>query len=128
MDFPDGRSPTWELLGTQPKEAMTVGTAAARIRSSVTTIGLAHTLYDLTLRAANRALVVKILKGMTAERLNPAFLTCPAPYRPMLLDAKALREFGRDAGNGLPESFLEEALAKGDECYGILDGETLAAY
>ena len=45
---------------------MTVGTAATRIRSSVTTIGLAHTLHDLTLRAANRALVVKILKGMTA--------------------------------------------------------------
>ena len=48
------------------REAMTVGTAATRIRSSVTTIGLAHTLHDLTLRAANRALVVKILKGMTA--------------------------------------------------------------
>ena len=107
---------------------MTVGTAAARIRSSVTTIGLAHTLHDLTLRAANRALVVKILKGMTAERVNAAFLTCPTPYRPMFLDAKALREFSRDPGNGLPESFLEEALAKGDECYGILDGETLAAY
>ncbi len=31
------------------REAMTVGTAATRIRSSVTTIGLAHTLHDLTL-------------------------------------------------------------------------------
>src|SRR5437899_8518707 len=101
----------------QVREVMTVGTAAARVRSSITTLGLAHTLHDLTLRAANRAFVVKILKGMTAERINPAFLTCPAPYRPTFLDAKALREFGRDSANGLPEGFLEEALAKGDECF-----------
>ena len=40
---------------------MTVGTAARRIRSSVATIGLAHTLHDLALRAANRALLIEIL-------------------------------------------------------------------
>jgi hypothetical protein len=39
---------------------MTVGTAARPIRSSVATIGLAHTLHDLALSAANRALLIKI--------------------------------------------------------------------
>jgi hypothetical protein len=107
---------------------MTVETAAGRIRKSLATIGLAQTLHDLALRAANRAVVIKILRGMTAERVNAAYLACPEPYRPMFLDQKRLREFGRDPGNDLPESFLVEALAKGDECYGILYGETLAAY
>ncbi len=107
---------------------MTVGTAARRIRSSIATIGLARTLHDLALRAANRTLLIKILKCMAVERVNAAFLTCPEPYRPMFLDEKRLREFSRDPGNDIPESFLQEALSKDDECYGILAGETLAAY
>jgi len=107
---------------------MTVRTAGGRIRNSLATIGLAHTLHDLALRAANRALVIKILRGMTAERVNADYLACREPYRSMFLDEKRLRGFGRDPANDLPESFLDEALAQGDECYGILDGELLAAY
>jgi len=105
-----------------------VGTAARRIRSSVATIGLGPTLHDLALRAANRAVLIKILKGVAVERVNDAFLSCPEPYRPMFLDEKMLREFARDPGNDMPASFLEEALSKDDECYGILAGGALAAY
>jgi len=107
---------------------MTAGTAARRIRSSVATIGIAHTLHDLSLRAANRALLIKILKAMSVESVNAAYLSCPEPYRPMFLDEKMLKEFCRDPANDLSESFLEEALSKGDECYGILAGDTLASY
>lgn len=107
---------------------MTAGTTARRIRTSVATIGIAHTLHDLALRAANRVLVLKILKGMTVERVHAEFLVCPKPYRPMFLDGTMLREFGRDPANDIPKGFLEEALSKGDECYGILAGDTLAAY
>jgi hypothetical protein len=107
---------------------MTLRTAARRIGKSVGTIGIAHTLHDLALRAANRALVIKILKGMTVERVQAEFLVCPEPYRPMFLDETMLREFGRDPANDIPKGFLEEALSKGDECYGILAGDSLAAY
>lgn len=107
---------------------MTAGTAARRIRNSVATIGIARTLHDLALRAANRVLVLKFLKGMTVERVHPEFLDCPEPYRPMFLEETMLREYARDPGNDLPKGFLEEALSKGDECYGILAGDTLAAY
>ena len=107
---------------------MKTGAAVERIRKSVATIGLASTLHDLALRAANKVVVLKILKGMTAERVDPRFVTCPGPYRPMFLDEKRLRELGRDPANGLPESFLNEALSEGDECFGFLAGETLAAY
>jgi len=107
---------------------MKLGSVAHRIRGSVATHGLAHTLQDLSLRAANRLVLIKILKCMAIERINPGFTTCPEPYRPMFLDAPRLREFRRDPANDMPEGFLEEALSKGDECFGLLAGDTLAAY
>jgi len=107
---------------------MKVETAARRVRSSVATLGLAQTLHDLGLRAANRVLLIKILRVMAVERVHAGFLICPEPYRPMFLDMKTLRELCRDPANDISEIFLEEALSKGDECYGILAGGTLASY
>lgn len=107
---------------------MTAGTVARRLRSSIATIGIVPTLHDLALKAANRAVLVKILKCVAVERVNDAFLGCPEPYRPMFLDEEMLREFVRDPGNDLSPGFLEEALSKNDECYGILAGGALAAY
>jgi hypothetical protein len=39
-----------------------------------------------------------------------------------------IREFARDPDLDMSQEFVAEALAKGDECFGILDGPTLAAY
>jgi hypothetical protein len=99
-----------------------------RIRDSVARVGVAGTLHDLSLRAANRVMVIKILKCMAIERVNPAFAACPDPYQAMFLSAPMLREYGRDPANEMPASFLDEALAKGDECFGLLSGDRLAAY
>ena len=107
---------------------MNMTTVARRIRKSISTLGPGPALHDLSLRAANRLVLIKILKCMAIERVNPAFATCPAPYRPMFLGASMLREFRRDSANDLSEKFLEEALSKGDECFGLLAGDTLAAY
>ena len=107
---------------------MSVGTAALRIRGSLATHGLSRTLCDVALRATNRIVPIKILKCMAIERVNAAFATCPEPYRPMFLSATLLREFCRDPVNEMPERFLEEALSKGDRCFGLLAGDTLAAY
>ncbi|HEV8199836.1 MAG TPA: GNAT family acetyltransferase [Candidatus Polarisedimenticolia bacterium] len=98
------------------------------IRESVARVGVAGTLYDLGLRAANKVLLIKILKCMEIERVNPAFVDCPAPYRARFLSEPILRAFGRDPGNEMPAAFLDEALAKGDECFGLLQGDALAAY
>lgn len=107
---------------------MTVRMAARRIRSNLDTIGLVNSLHDLALRAANRVLLIKILKGITVERADAAFLICPEPYRAAFLDEQMLRGFSRDPDNELPGSFLDEALSKDDECHGLLAGEALAAY
>jgi hypothetical protein len=108
--------------------AVKAKTAVGRIRGSVATVGVGRTLHDVSLRAANRVLLLKILRGMTVERVDPRFLVCPEPYRPMFLDETRLRTFSRDPGNEMSESFLDEALDNGAECYGILAGEALAAY
>lgn len=66
---------------------------------------------------------------MTAEHVDPSFLVCPTPYRPEFLNETMLRAFAQDPATGLSVEFLDEALTKGDECYGILDGDgQLAAY
>ncbi len=112
-------SQTWNVPGWR---------AARRIRSSVASFGLANTLHDLAVRGANRVALLKILKGVMIDRVDPAFLTCPEPYRPMFLGEERLRELSRDPANEMPPGFLEDALAKGDECYGFLAGDELAAY
>jgi hypothetical protein len=99
-----------------------------RVRDSIARVGPARTLHDLALRAANRVVLIKLLKCMAIERVNDAFATCPEPYRPMFLSAPMLRKFGRDPRNEMPEAFLDEALAKGDECFALLSGDRLAAY
>ena len=90
--------------------------------------GLAHTLYDVALKTVNRAVILKILRGVRIERPDPAFLECPGRYTPMFLPEKMIRDFARDEATGMPTTFVAEALSKGDECFGFLEGETLAAY
>ena len=90
--------------------------------------GLPNTLYDLAVRAVNTVVVFKILKGVWIERPDPAFLNCPERYTPMFLPETMLRDFARDPASGLSGSFVEEAVSKGDECFGFLEGGTLAAY
>jgi len=90
--------------------------------------GWRHTLHHVLLKAINSVVLFKILRGVWIERADPAFLTCPEGYTGRFLPEKVLRDFSRDPDNGMPESFLDEALPRGDECFGICDGATLAAY
>src|SRR6266700_579094 len=91
--------------------------------------GKIKTLQNVLLRAANRLVVFKILKGVRIDTVKPAFLQTEKPYRAAFLTEAELLEIGR----GHPEyemsgAFLREAFSKGDECYGLLDGPVLAAY
>lgn len=90
--------------------------------------GWRRTLYHVLLRGINSVVRFKILRGVWIERVDPAYLTCPEPYTGQFLTERMLRDFARDPENDMPESFLEEALSKGDECYGICDGTTLVAF
>ena len=102
--------------------------SARKILLEVRRHGLPRTAYDLALKAVNTAVVLKILRGVWIERPDPAFLEPHGRYTPLFIPEKMIRDFAKDPATGLSASFADEALSKGDECFGFLDGETLAAY
>jgi Acetyltransferase (GNAT) family len=91
--------------------------------------GAVRTILDLALRGVNLFVPVNVLKGIRIEAVNPEFLKCDKPYRGEFLSHARLTELTRDNPQyEITEEFLRQAFAKGDECYGFLDGEVLAAY
>lgn len=100
----------------------------ALVRRSIQLFGLPATLADLGVSAVNRVVFFKVLNGVTIQRVSPDFLDCPAGYRGAFLTETQLREVARSPEHGLTKSFLDEALAKGDECHGIFHGDTLASF
>ncbi len=97
-------------------------------KSNLKNFGLAKALADVALRAVNRILVLRVLKGIKIERVDATFLEADSMYRGLFLTEEMLREFAADPKNELSGAFLDEALSKGDECYGFVCGSTLSAY
>jgi len=98
------------------------------VRVNIKNHGLPKALADIGLRAANRVVLFKVLEGIRIETVDRAFLECDKRYRGLFLDEVMLRQFAKDPKNELSQKFLDEALAKGDECYALLAKEELAAY
>jgi hypothetical protein len=100
----------------------------AEILRNLENFGVGQVLGDLALRATNRIVFVRFLRGMTVESVDPQFLACDLKYRCGFLGESELRALARNPEYEMPASFLEAALRKKDECYAILDGEVLASY
>ena len=98
------------------------------IRRMLERHGFWNTLCALALDSIASIFVLRILRGVYVEAPDPSFLRCPDPYTAGFLPAQELREYTRDPDTELSASFLDQALARGDECYAIRDGQTLAAY
>lgn len=89
---------------------------------------MARTVYAYALKAINAVFVLRILRGVSVDAPDAAFLKSAEGHGVGFLAGPQLREFARDASTELSGGFLDEALARGDECYAIRDGATLAAY
>lgn len=68
------------------------------------------------------------MRGVTLQKVDPKFLDYPSHFKPMFLSEQMLRHYGSDPVNEIPESFIDETMAKGDQCFGIFDGAVLASY
>nr|WP_314533573.1 GNAT family N-acetyltransferase [uncultured Pseudomonas sp.] len=90
--------------------------------------GIANSAHQMMLKAVNNFMLFKILRGVTLQKVEDKFLDYPSHFKPMFLSEQMLRHYSRDPGNEMPESFIEESLAKGDQCFGIFDGGVLASY
>jgi hypothetical protein len=89
--------------------------------------GAASTLFYALVKALELIAEFRILRGVWIERPDPAFLDC-AGYSAGFLPPKRLREAAANPATELNDRFIDQALLRGDECYGICDGEKLASY
>ena len=90
--------------------------------------GWRHTLHVLALRTVNLGVPLQIFRGVAIGRVNPAFVNYPDGYTGLFLNERMLRTLAADPGSQMSRDFVDEALSKGDQCYGLMHGTALAAY
>jgi hypothetical protein len=81
---------------------------------------------DLPWEAIRDACV--ITKCLYTDTVNPQFQSLGAEYHARLLTPSEIWRYAEDPCNDLPESFVTRALHTADECFAILQGDTLANY
>ena len=99
-----------------------------QIHRNLKQLGTAKTIEDVALKTLNQVFFFRILEGLKIEKVDPEFLNCHEKYRSLFLTEAMLMGFADRPEYELSRRFLDEALGKGDECYGILHGDVLAAY
>lgn len=109
---------------------MQVRRLATRLRDEVQRYGPWATLHDVQCRVLNRAVHFEDLKGMVIEldQVGDVDLFDAGGYDARFVDGAELSRYARDGGHDLTFNFLLEASSRGDRCYAIFDGETLASY
>src|SRR5450756_1737442 len=108
--------------------SLKIGNQSSQIISNIEHYGFVKTFEDLAVRLLNRIVFFKILKCININRVDPEFLKCDEKFRGLFLPDVTLRELAKNPDRELPETFLNQSLAKGDECYGFFDGDILASY
>jgi hypothetical protein len=107
---------------------MKVASAITTVRRNVRNHGLRAAIYDLVIRSINKFVYLKTLECVVLEEVDTGSITLPPHLRCARLDSASLSLFGRVKENELPEEFVKDALDAGDECYAVMDGNTLASY
>ena len=92
--------------------------------------GTKKLLYDLTYKLLERTCSYAKIQGMTLtmNSIDPAFLKPNNGYEYRFLTEKEIREYAKDPNNQLDFKFVDNALARKDMCYAIIDQEKLAGY
>jgi hypothetical protein len=112
---------------------MGIRTAAAHVRDSVGKYGIGATLHDLQCRLVNKLIQFQILRGMTVrvQDVRDRSLFETRGFEARFVGEKELWKYARDSryrAYEMTAEFVGSALARGDRCYALFDGETLAAY
>jgi hypothetical protein len=100
----------------------------ARIRRTTVDFGWPAALQAAAQGAVNRIALCRVLKCVRVSEADPRYLAIDPRFHHGFLDEATLRRFSGDPRRDLSSRFLDEALAKGDRCYGILDGDRLASF
>ena len=90
--------------------------------------GLRSTLREFAFRAIHHGFSFRVLRGIYLGGAEARFTQCPPGFTGDFLSSETLQRISLDRRYDLPPEFLEDALGRGDACYGILDGERVASY
>jgi hypothetical protein len=118
MDAKRGRVNRWTPRGRR------MGRAVASMQRD----GWRRSFYRVALRTVNALVFFKILRGVWVEAPDRAFCQYDERFTADFLSETVIRQFASDPENGMSRDFVDEALAKGDVCYGIMDGAVLLSY
>lgn len=99
-----------------------------KVRVDLKHHGILPVAEDIALRGINHVVFLKVFHCMKFDAVKPEFLAAPEGYRGMLLNSGQLTHYASLAEYELPRAFVDEACAKGDQCYGLFAGDVLAAY
>ena len=83
---------------------------------------------DVVMKIINRVILFKILECVYIGVPDPFYLEAERKYQCGFLDRRALKDSSGDESYELPAAFLKQAYEKGDECFGIAEGDILASY
>ena len=100
------------------------------IQSHLKNYGFWATVYDIGYRGVNRLLLYESLRGMwiSFPNLNKKYLEASPQYVARFLSQQEIVNLARAPESHVSDQFVEIALAKGDECYAIFDGQHLASF
>ena len=90
--------------------------------------GYSAAAYDLTVRLTNRLITYRRLQCLVVEQPDPSYLILPSPFRCIRLQAADLQRFALLPEYELDAEFLQDAGRKGDECFAVFQGDSLASY
>jgi hypothetical protein len=92
--------------------------------------GAGALFFHVAYRAANRVLDLRVWNTLviTMDTIDARILAESRNVGVRMLEARAMDRYADDPEYDLTRRTLEEAVARGDRCAAIFDGETLASY
>jgi hypothetical protein len=100
----------------------------ADLQQDVKTYGLGSTFSKASVQTVRKLIEFRSLTCVVIDVVNADFLKTDGRYTCTFLTPDRILELAKHSENDLTPIFLDEVLAKNDECYAILDGNTLASY
>jgi hypothetical protein len=92
--------------------------------------GIARGIYDLVYRKFRRSreLFILVAVVLTGESVDAAFFEKNGRFDCRFLGREEVLRFAADSRCEMSAEFVQDALDRGDECFGVLDGDVLASY
>ena len=100
----------------------------ADFRREHTRFGLRSTLREFAFRAIHHVVSYRVLRAIYLGGASTPFKECPSGFTGAFLTREALQRISLDRQYDLSPEFVDDALGRGDACYGLLDGERVASY